>query len=1245
MLYKDFHKLFSLLKTLCFELQPVGETRYWFEKKILKDDEGRAEKFKKVKKYIDEYHKFFIDDCLLKIDKSAVENLLEEYFELKNILVKGGDGKKSNKGDDSIRQIEEKLRKVISESFTKDSRYNALFSEKENNNKKTNAIISFFDKNKSKYDNIKSIEEDIKFFDKFKSYFSTYNENRKNIYSNEEKHTAIPYRLVNENLDIYYKNIFALNKIVEVLPDIRDKILQNFDIDVDKFKNIEGYVSCFTQNQIEDYNLIISGKSVENKSKIQGINEYVNLYNQKEKETKLPNLKKLYKQILTDKDTESFKIDKILNDEELIVILKDYYERLNKILCNQELEKVFESVESFDLNKIYINNDTSLTSISKSVYGDFNFISTIIIKDYDANFEGKINNKNYEKKREDSLKEIKEYSLAKIEELVFNYECNYRDKLVNHIKSEARKLIGEISKKYNEVKSILEKDIKSEEKSIIKNKNEVGKIKDFLDSIKDLQCFVKNIQPKNKNLEVDQNFYNSINYELLSEIVYIYNKVRNYLTQKPFSKEKINLTFKNPTLLNGWDLNKEKDNTCILLMKSGFYYLGIIDSKNKNVLKNYPNDKESNYKKMEYKLLPGPNRMLPKVFFSKKGREIYNPSDELLEKYKNEDYKAGNNFDLNFCHELIDFFKEAINKNEDWKNFNFNFSDTKSYKNISEFYKEISEQGYKINFKDISEKYVNSLVSEGNLYLFKIYNKDFSKYSKGNSNLHTLYWKALFDEANLKDVVYKLNGKAQMFFRKKSIKENETIIHKANESIKNKNLNNDKKQSIFKYDIVKNKHYTVDKFLFHVPITLNFKNKNEKNLNDKVKDSIKDYENIHIIGIDRGERHLLYLTIIDVKGDIVKQMSLNTISNSYKEKIIDMNYRSLLDEREKERDCARKSWMTIENIKELKNGYMSQVVHRIVELMLEYNAILVLEDLNSGFIKSRKKVEKQVYDKFEAKMLDKLSYIVSKDKAFEDEGGVLNAYQLANANIKGKQNGFVFYIPAWCTSKIDPITGFINLFDLKDISKEKSGKDFISNFDDIRYNEKDDLFEFKFEYSKFTKKSFGKRKDWTICSYGSRIRSFRNPRKSNSWDNEEITLTEEFKKLFNRYSIDLNNIKEDINNKADAKFFNAVPMNDSFYGFSILFKLVVQMRNSKSNSTDSMDDYILSPVKSKKGFFYDSRCCNKGLPENADANGAYNIARKGLMVVNRIKESFAEKNLCNILNNDWLEYVQEFDKE
>ena len=53
----------------------------------------------------------------------------------------------------------------------------------------------------------------------------------------------------------------------------------------------------------------------------------------------------------------------------------------------------------------------------------------------------------------------------------------------------------------------------------------------------------------------------------------LYNKVRNHLTKKPFSTEKIKLNFDNGTLLDGWDRNKEKDNARRFILKKGVTFI------------------------------------------------------------------------------------------------------------------------------------------------------------------------------------------------------------------------------------------------------------------------------------------------------------------------------------------------------------------------------------------------------------------------------------------------------------------------------------------------------------------------------------------------------------------------------------------------------------------------------------------------------------------------------------------------
>lgn len=1210
-LYSEMINLSQLSKTLRFELQPIGKTKEYFEKYVLENDERKANAYPLVKKYCDEVHKKFIDECLEKIDRISFEEKLEEY------LIAVNDKDLDNK---KLEKIKTGLRKIVSETFKNQKTPTEILKEYLKNHKKDNDELT----------------EKIKEFDGFFTYFEGYKNVRENIYKNEEKHTAIAYRLIDENLPTFKNNIKLYAKFKEVCPDKVQKIKDELNIDTDElFADIKQYSKCQAQKDIEKYNLVIGGKSFENGQKIQGINEYINLYNQQNKDKpKLIKFKALYKQILSDTSSNSFVLDVIENDKQVVEAVNSIYAGFKEIFEKEEFVNAFKNIIDFDFEKIYINYD-SINQLFKN--DESSKIRELVKQKFDKDHSDKlkISNKSYKKgsaeyeDKKDELLNDKVISLKFIEENAVE-----KGKIAEYFSSKISANIEKINTAYKEYSEISVLEYSETDKILQNDKNAVEKIKNLLDSLSELQKFIKTVIPK-VDVEADLNFYNLLSYESLTEIIPVYNKVRNYMTKKPYSEEKFKLNFDCPTLLDGWDLNKEESNLCYLFEKDGFYYLGIMNKGYNKIFREIKQDESENYKKIECKLLPGPNKMLPKVFFSKSRIEEFAPSNDLLEKYEKGLHKKEAN-NLEFCHELIDFFKQSLEKHEDWKKFNFEFSETSKYRDISQFYREVSEQGYKITFNNISAKYVDELVEQGKLYLFKIYNKDFSPNSKGTPNLHTMYWKALFDEENLKDVVYKLNGQAEVFYRKKSITSN-IVVHKANEPIGNKNPLNEKKTSTFEYDIIKDRRYTLDKFMFHVPITLNFKAKGITKFNDYANKQIRLTEDMHIIGIDRGERHLLYVSVIDMQGNIKEQFSLNEIVSEYKNKIHKVDYHELLDRKETERDKERKSWGTIENIKELKEGYMSQVVHILVELMMKYNGIIVLENLNGRFKEKRSKVEKSVYQKFEKKLANKLEYIVDKNITDKNaKGGLLKAYQLATSSLDGaKQNGFIFYIPAWKTSKIDPTTGFVNLFYIKNMSIEKT-KEFFNKFKVIRYNEAENLFEFNFDYSDFTDKSYGIRNNWTVCSNGERIRTFRNPQENNHWVSEPINLIEKFKGLFAEYSIDLSDIKNGIQLQTNRKFFDEL---------IYLFKLILQMRNSKTGSTDSKDDYIISPVKNAKGVFYDSRNAGENLPKDADANGAYNIARKGLMLINRIKETTDEKLKIDysISNADWLNYVQEKD--
>ena len=1252
--FDEFVGLYPISKTLRFELKPIGKTLEHIQRnKLLEDDAVRADDYVKVKKIIDKYHKCLIDEALsgFTFDTEAdgrSNNSLSEYYLYYNLK------KRNEQEQKTFKTIQNNLRKQIVNKLTQSEKYKRI-------DKKeliTTDLPDFLTNESEK--------ELVEKFKNFTTYFTEFHKNRKNMYSKEEKSTAIAFRLINENLPKFVDNIAAFEKVAS--SPLAEKINALYE-DFKEYLNVEEisrvfrldyYDELLTQKQIDLYNAIVGGRTEEdNRIQIKGLNQYINEYNQQQtdRSNRLPKLKPLYKQILSDRESVSWLPPKFESDKDLLIKIKECYDALSeREKVFDKLESILKSLSTYDLSKIYISNDSQLSYISQKMFGRWDIIGKAIREDCAKRNPQKSREslEKFAERIDKKLKAIDSISIGDVNECLAQLGETYVKRVEDYFAAMGASDMGEeqtdttsfkknIEGAYKSVKELLNNADNITDNNLMQDKGNVEKIKTLLDAIKDLQRFIKPLLGKGDEADKDGVFYGEFTslWAKLDQVTPLYNMVRNYLTSKPYSTKKIKLNFENSTLMDGWDLNKEPDNTTVIFRKDGLYYLGIMGKRYNRVFvdrEDLPHDGEC-YDKMEYKLLPGANKMLPKVFFSETGIQRFRPSEELLGKYERGTHKKGAGFDLGDCRALIDFFKKSIERHDDWKKFDFKFSDTSTYQDISEFYREVEQQGYKMSFRKVSVDYIKSLVEEGKLYLFQIYNKDFSAHSKGTPNMHTLYWKMLFDEENLKDVVYKLNGEAEVFFRKSSITV-QSPTHPANSPIKNKNKDNQKKESKFKYDLIKDRRYTVDKFLFHVPITMNFKSVGGSNINQLVKRHIRSATDLHIIGIDRGERHLLYLTVIDSRGNIKEQFSLNEIVNEYNGNTYRTDYHELLDTREGERTEARRNWQTIQNIRELKEGYLSQVIHKISELAIKYNAVIVLEDLNFGFMRSRQKVEKQVYQKFEKMLIDKLNYLVDKKKPVAETGGLLRAYQLTGEfesfKTLGKQSGILFYVPAWNTSKIDPVTGFVNLFDTHYENIEKA-KGFFDKFKSIRYNSDKDWFEFVVDdYTRFSPKAEGTRRDWTICTRGKRIQIYRNPQRNNEWEGREIDLTKAFKEHFEAYGVDISkDLREQINTQNKKEFFEELLR---------LLRLTLQMRNSMPSSDI---DYLISPVADDTGCFFDSRKQaelkeNAVLPMNADANGAYNIARKGLLAIRKMKqeENDSAKISLAISNKEWLKFAQ-----
>ncbi len=1277
----DFTNVYSLSKTLRFELRPVNETGDRLEefknaglRAIVEQDRQRAADYKAIKKIIDDYHRDFIEEVLSSalLTEDEIKNAYSAY----SLTVSNRPEEDSKK---VYSKIQEELRKKIAKSFEIKSKeyhlykgeFSKLINTQGSGKKKTKGRLWLWlkeklDKGVILESDFNAASEYIDNFDKFTTYFTGFNQNRNNLYVADEKSTAIGYRIVHENMERHFENCRRYERIEEKYPELGTALA--------KYKEsfLPGsFTKYLSQKYISEYNEAIGHKSDDINAK--GINQLINEYRQQNniKPRELPVMAVLYKQLLSDIES-TFVIDEFHEDTEVFSALKELHEFL---LENDVINKISELLKEYivqeNLETIYLCNDLSLTNISNVLLGHWSNIGNYI-----NSYAQEVLNCNT--KQIEKLGKEEYYSIAFIQQAIDHYYQSLEDRpaipqiaeYIIAMKNSDKKLSDEITSSYSQLRGILgASEINTDRRLPSKDLPDGGegfqqieKIKNYLESIMSLQKHIKPLfmMKGGKMLELGEknsDFYDPFNkvYEQLTTTIVLYNKVRNYVSKKPYKTDKFKINFANGTLLDGWDVNKEVANNCVLLFKSGKYYLGIMQKQSNNLFNYISDPKDSKakarekdivrnaaladvtddyYEKMVYKLLPDPSKMLPKVFFSKKNIDTFNPSQEILDIREGGSFKkeAQNPAAKN---KWIDFMKSSLATHPEWNQyFSFNFRETADYTDISEFYKDVAEQGYSLSFDKIKSCYVEEKISSGELYLFEIYSKDFSSYSKGRPNLHTSYWKLLFSKENLQDLVIKLNGQAEIFFRPASLKKDKVSVHKANNPVKNKNPLNQKKESVFDYDIYKDKRYTQDKFFFHCPITLNFKQGGFGKFNDRVNMFLKGNSDVHLIGIDRGERHLLYYTVINQKGVIVEQGSLNTISNSLisngKEVEKNTNYHRLLDQKEKERDAARKSWSSIENIKELKSGYLSHVVHKLAMLMEKYNAVIVLEDLNFGFKRGRFKFEKQVYQKFEKALIDKLNYLVFKDKQFSEAGHYLKAYQLTapfeSFKKLGKQSGFLFYVTSDYTSKIDPVTGFASRLYTKYQSVEKS-REFFNKFNSVRYNSEKQYFEFTFDYSNFRANDSGA---WTVCTHGDK--RYRFDKASN--DYKYYNVTNELKDLFNKYKINFSsgdNIRSEICALSDKSFFSSL----IFY-----LSLTVQLRHTYKEGNIEKD-FILSPVADINGKFFDSReyekMDNPPLPANADANGAYNIARKGILTLRQIDDSGRPSAISNA---EWFRFVE-----
>ena len=1316
---KEFTNLYNVQKTLCFELEPVGVLPEKVQE-LLAIDKERNSLAPQVKEMMNELHKSFITHTLRNIakikdnDPDDIRNAKLHTQELLHAICQlYAISTKSDEEKEELEQKQAEFRNIISLLFTKDDFYAKLFGKdilEELNNHFTND------------------EGKLEILDKFKGflgYFDTFRTNRKNMYVAAEQETAIPFRIVNQNLPKFCDNLVAYQRlkssdlakcIATVYSDFEDMLNV---LSLDEYFSIDNYLDCLCQTDIQAYNYIIGGREQEgNKQLLKGLNQHIYEFNKTHsKAERLPLFKPLFKQILSDKEKVSWLAEEFKTDRDMLQAIDQCYQELAIILMGKEecsLPLLLKNISSFNQDGIYISNGASLNLISKRLYGGYSVITDALKQVWKANHERgrRESEENYEKKCNDAIKKTSSFSLSAINQALgivtgdgTNTIASYFEKFGSERECE-KNYVQELSDLYNEALSVLH----TKDKDIINDDEKVGAIKALLDHLKCIQHFIEPLHMKKVEENADAEFYNKFDdiYEQMdNKLTGLYNRVRNRMSRKPYNDDKYPIYFENNSkLLGGWpdSFTENSDNGTqyggyLFRKKNNIgefdYFLGI--SANVRLFRHFNKvaaSECSSYERLNYYQLKS-QTFYGGCYKTAVGHDFEEDKFKLIDNILTLCYKYGSEklqdvinkekrksdpkkSKLNSPKSLLELIEkkdldcyEKIKRNESFRKLDAmvteNIKKTMASVNIKHLQDsanndyesflqamEVVDYGCKVEkgfeYFPINQDELDAALADESkrLYLFKITNKDLSysknykqRKSRGTDNLHTMFFKALMEGGyGTYDI-----GTGSLYYREMTpglAKDKPT--HPQNMPIEKKSdfFRKRGKRSVFEYDIQKDKRFTRNMFKFHLSIKANYTcgNANEMMLNQKVVDAIRNGSIKHIIGIDRGERHLLYVTVINLKGYIVEQFSMNIMES---EKLIDgepvvTNYKGLLDAKMNLRTEQKRTWRRQESIKDLKEGYLSQVVHKLTKLIVDkYQAIVVLENLSKGFMQTQ--IESAVYAKFEQMLITKLNLYIDKQKDKNTVGGLYHPLQLTSpykskstANI---QNGVIFYIPAWCTSKIDPVTGFVNYIYPK-YESIQAARDFFSKFDDIRYNPEQDYFEFHIkDYAAFNPRAKSSRQDWIICTNGNRIRNFRDPDNNSEWTSEEIDLTKEFKKLFESYKIDYKcNLLASILIQEKKDFFYKSNVKES--SLLPLLKLTLQLRNSNSK-----EDYILSPVANKNGFFFDSSKCGPDLPNNADANGAFNIARKGLILVNRILSTpLNEKLSLTISNEEWLEYAQ-----
>ena len=465
------------------------------------------------------------------------------------------------------------------------------------------------------------------------------------------------------------------------------------------------------------------------------------------------------------------------------------------------------------------------------------------------------------------------------------------------------------------------------------------------------------------------------------------------------------------------------DYQAVLIRDKDLYYLALLDRHNRKNLwdKYFQKVDNSHFQVLEYERLTF--KALEKLALIENAtfKEFDDISDNILasklrdiyeKQYKSkqfQEYKLTREEKASLPYDKIKIKEFAKQKEIELKEniiqilinviskLGYSFKPKGSYSNLEEFEKDINLQCYKQNWIDIDWSKLLEAEKKGEIKLFKIHNKDFSRskrqYNDRKNNLFTQYWLDLFENNNPH---IRILPEIDLYKKRKeySVEEVKNIVTK-------------RKGRIIKLEsnrFVEDKIYATFRLVFYPEQKMD----NVSSFNQLVLDSNLNY----YLGLDRGENELVTYCLIDSNGKVVVDIDGNPVignwnldDNNYDyaaelkqftskrtellNKISSMNEAS--NEEQKKQFVRDVEALSILESESIKKGFKGHLLEGIIEILKLYpDTYIVLEDLDSEGLKGSSNKEDTLdrslgasaYQVIEDAIVSKLKYFQDKDNDF-----------------------------------------------------------------------------------------------------------------------------------------------------------------------------------------------------------------------------------------------------------------------